>query len=135
MSITEWLRPMARSKTNATIFTPTTDPNLIEFENSISDNNRMYVMKVVGADCADSARWESWRQEAKGVIKSEKVPVLLIAGEEDGVFPPDTCREFAEFIEVPHEYFHVVQGVGHLIMLEKPDEVNSMIKEFMTKLS
>lgn len=126
---------MARARSNATLFTPTTDPSLIEFENSISDNNRMYVMKVIGADCADSAHWETWRQQAQHVIKSEKVPVMVIAGEEDGVFPPDTCREFAEFLELPDECFHIVTGVGHLIMLEKPDEVNSMIKEFITKLS
>ena len=34
-------------------FEATTDPALIQFENSMSDGNRMYVMKVLGTDCSN----------------------------------------------------------------------------------
>lgn len=46
MFSTEWLRPLARASSNRAIFTPTTDPALIQFENTMSSSNRMYMMKV-----------------------------------------------------------------------------------------
>ena len=93
----------------------------------------MYVMKVVGLDCSDSARWETWLQEGKEVVVREKIPVVIIAGEGDGVFPPDTCQSLSQFFELPDSSFHVIPGVGHLAMLEKPDAVTSILREFITQ--
>ena len=42
----EWLRPLARASSNRAIFTPQSDPDLVQYENSLSNNNRMYMMKV-----------------------------------------------------------------------------------------
>ena len=123
---------MARSTSNATIFTAETDPNLIAFENSISDNNRMYAMKVLGKDCSDSVRWNTWLQEAKEVVVSKKLPVIIVAGERDGIYPPDTCQALAKSFELSDECFHIVPGVGHLVMLEKPDIFTEIVKEFIT---
>ena len=47
LSLKEWLRPLARSKSNQLLFTSNTDPRLIEFENTMGSNNRMYMMKVL----------------------------------------------------------------------------------------
>jgi hypothetical protein len=44
--ILEWLRPLGRASSNRALFTPHTDPTLIQSENFMSNNNRMYVMKV-----------------------------------------------------------------------------------------
>lgn len=46
LSLSEWLRPLARASSNRAIFTPNTDPALIRFENSLTESNRMYMMKV-----------------------------------------------------------------------------------------
>ena len=95
----------------------------------------MYVMKVLGADCSDPAQWGAWLQEAKEVVVREKVPLAVVAGEGDGVFPPEVVRDLANFLELPEESFRVVSDVGHLVMLEKPDDFTGIIKDFMRKLS
>ena len=45
--LTEWLRPLARATSNRALFTPNSDPSLIQIENTLSESNRMYMMKVV----------------------------------------------------------------------------------------
>lgn len=90
-------------------------------------------MKVLGKDCSDPAQWEAWQQEARDIIVREKLPVVIVAGEGDGVYPPESCNELAKFFELPEESFHVVSGVGHLVMLEKPDIFTGILADFMTK--
>ena len=127
----EWLRPLARSASNATLFTPTTDPALIEFENSISNNNRMYVMKVLAADSSNQAVWEHWLAEGKDALSSGGIPRAIVCGDGDGVFLVSSCQNVKSLLDVPEEDFHVVKDTGHLAMLEKPVEVNSIVKEFL----
>lgn len=133
--ILEWLRPLARSSSNATLFTPETKPELISFENSISNNNRMYMMKVLASDCSDPARWATWLEEGKTAITKGEVPTLVICGEGDGVFSVDACQTLSQYLLVPEERFHIIKGVGHLSMLEKPEIVTPLLKQFVQQLS
>lgn len=125
----EWLRPLARSASNAAIFTAHTDPALIEFENSISNNNCMFMMKVIGQDCSDEARYNIWLEEGKEGL--EGVPAMLLVGDDDGLFPVEDCREAVEFLGIPETQFHVVCNSGHLPMLDQPEEVSRHIKTFV----
>ena len=130
MCFTEWLRPMARSTSNAAIFSPQTDPELIRFENTISDGNRMYVMKVIGQDCSKQQLWEQWLTRGKQALLSANIPRALVCGDNDGLFSVDSCLEVKQLLEISDECFHVVKDVGHLAMLEKPEEVNQLIRDF-----
>ncbi len=91
----------------------------------------MYVMKVLAVDCSNSANWTTWLSEAREIIIKKNIPITIIAGEQDGVYPPDTCQELAKSFELPDQSFHVVQGVGHLVMLEKPVILTGIVKEFI----
>ena len=130
--VLEWIRPLARSASNAAIFTAHTDPELIRFENAISNNNRMYMMKVIGQDCSDQALFDGWLEEGKEGL--EGLPAMLLVGDDDGLFPVEDCREVVQFLGIPETHFHVVCNSGHLLMLDQPEEVNRHIKEFVEKL-
>ena len=131
-SIAEYLRPLARNSSNAALFPPTTDPSLIEFENAISSNNRMFMMKVIAQDVSNQALWDQWLTGGKEAMK--EVPVTFLCGEEDGVFSVQSCREAALYLGVTSERFHVVKGAGHLPMVDHPSEVISIVTEFLSSL-
>lgn len=128
----EWLRPLARSSSNATIFTPHTDPALVASENSISNGNRMYVMKVLGADCASQERWDGWLEGGREAIAAGGLATALVCGEWDGVFSVESSHRVKEMFSVGDDAFHVVKEAGHLFMLEKPSALNEIIKTFLT---
>ena len=89
----------------------------------------MYMVKVQGKECADQALWDGWLAEGKDGLSGE-VPVTMICGSGDGVFSVENCRELATLLGIGDDQLHVVEGVGHLSMLEKPDQVSNIITDF-----
>lgn len=126
----EWLRPLARSASNAKLFSPQTSPELIAFKNQIADNNKMYMMRVIGADCANIGKWNGWLQEGKEGI-GEDINVAFIIGEQDGFFPVESIQELRLQLGVSEEQLHVISDAAHLPMLEKPDIVCGIIEKFI----
>lgn len=57
------------------------------------------------------------------------VPVLLLVGTDDIMTPPKYSEFFRQVI--PQSRMVVVEGAGHMIMVEKPREVSDAIKEFL----
>ncbi len=58
-----------------------------------------------------------------------RLPVLAIAGSEDGSTPPDLVRETADL--VPGSKFQLIRQAGHLPCVERPDEFVAALTEFL----
>ncbi|SHJ34018.1 3-oxoadipate enol-lactonase [Shimia gijangensis] len=58
-----------------------------------------------------------------------RLPVLGIAGSEDGSTPPDLVRETADL--VPGSQFALIRRVGHLPCVEKPEEYAGLLTKFL----
>ncbi|ETX30896.1 3-oxoadipate enol-lactonase [Roseivivax isoporae] len=58
-----------------------------------------------------------------------RLPVLGIAGSEDGSTPPDLVRETAEL--VPGSQVRLMRGVGHLPCVEAPEDYASILTGFL----
>lgn len=58
-----------------------------------------------------------------------QLPVLGIAGSEDGASPPDVVEATIKLIK--HASFHVIKGAGHLPCVEKPDEYAALVCQFI----
>jgi proline iminopeptidase len=57
-----------------------------------------------------------------------RLPVLLLAGEYDEA-RPETIREFAGLI--PGARFQLVEGAAHSITLDQPEQVVSLVRDFL----
>jgi pimeloyl-ACP methyl ester carboxylesterase len=57
------------------------------------------------------------------------VPTLVIWGENDAALLPSLTRGLSEW--VPRLRVEIVPGAGHWVPYERPDEVNSLIREFL----
>jgi len=60
---------------------------------------------------------------------SLRLPLLGIAGTEDGSTPPDLVRETIDL--VPGSKFELIRGAGHLPCVEKPEEYAALLTKFM----
>ncbi len=58
-----------------------------------------------------------------------RLPVLVIAGAEDGATPPDLVRETAE--SIPGARFDMIRGAGHIPCVEAPDAMARLIGDFL----
>ncbi|GGE35924.1 3-oxoadipate enol-lactonase [Primorskyibacter flagellatus] len=58
-----------------------------------------------------------------------RLPVLGIAGTEDGSTPPDLVRETVDL--VPGSKFALIRGAGHLPCVEKPEEYARILTDFI----
>ncbi len=60
------------------------------------------------------------------------VPTLIIVGEDDKLTPLKYAQFFHQHI--PNSKLVVIPDAGHMVMLEKPEEVNKAIKEFLAAI-
>jgi 3-oxoadipate enol-lactonase len=57
------------------------------------------------------------------------VPVLCIAGEQDGATPPDLVRSMANLIKGAQ--FRIIADAGHIPCVEQPDAVADLVATFL----
>ena len=65
-------------------------------------------------------------------VQDIRMPVLAVAGSEDGSTPPDLVRETADLI--PGARFELIRGAGHLPMVEKPEAFAALLSDFLGTL-
>lgn len=58
-----------------------------------------------------------------------KVPTLVICGREDRLTPV----KYSEYLRdhIPDATLRVIEGAGHMVMLERPEQLNRAIQEFL----
>lgn len=81
---------------------------------------------VAGYTAACAALGGADQTAATGALR---LPVLVIAGAEDGASPPDVVRATADLI--PGAAFHIIAGAGHLPCVEGPAAFATLISPFL----
>ena len=61
-----------------------------------------------------------------------KVSTLILCGTEDKMTPPKYSKQLDEHI--PNSELALIEGAGHMVMLEKPRDVAGVIERFVEKL-
>ena len=65
-------------------------------------------------------------------VKKIHVPTLLICGSEDRMTPPTRSEYLRDQIE--DAQLHVVEGAGHMVMVERPNEVAGLLTGFLDQI-
>ncbi len=69
------------------------------------------------------------RTDTSGALAGLRLPVLVIAGEEDALTPPEVARGLAE--RIPGARLTLLPGAGHVANLEAPEAFDSALIEFL----
>ncbi len=69
---------------------------------------------------------------AEEALKRIKCPTLIIVGEDDVVTPPRESERIHRL--VPNSKLIVLERSGHMVLYEKPDEINQLIENFVKEL-
>lgn len=106
------------------LFSPATgeaSPQLIERAKEIG-----YRTPPQGAIGAALAMRE--RPDRRDVISSSELPVLLVAGAEDGLIPADKTFTSTK----PNITQATISGAGHMSLFEAPERLSEIIKDFLS---
>ncbi|RUL89769.1 alpha/beta fold hydrolase [Tautonia sociabilis] len=81
---------------------------------------------------AGALRGMAMRPDRLGVIRSLRVPVLVIAGAEDAIVPEAESRAMAD--AAADGELIVIPGAGHLSPMEAPGETAAAVQSFLARL-
>jgi len=73
----------------------------------------------------------SQAQDHGAPIESIRTPTLIIAGDEDQLYPPSVAREMAR--RIPGAELVMIEGAGHLPNLEQPGRFNEILADFLKR--
>jgi pimeloyl-ACP methyl ester carboxylesterase len=65
-------------------------------------------------------------------LQEIKAPALAICGSEDKMMPPAFSQQMASVI--PGAKIVLIEGAGHMVMMEKPEEFNEALRNFAADL-
>jgi pimeloyl-ACP methyl ester carboxylesterase len=69
------------------------------------------------------------RPDRTDVLKNSKLPVLFAIGTKDVAAP---LNEVLKQVHQPEiSYIHIIENIGHMSMLEAPDKLNEILKNFV----
>jgi 3-oxoadipate enol-lactonase len=93
------------------------------------------------ADSLARVREESYRktlvasvaQDRDAPIEKIGVPTLVVAGDEDKVYPLHLARELAQ--RIPGAELVIMKGAGHLPNIERPERFNEILLDFFKRRS
>lgn len=105
-----------------TNFGPSAPPSVIDHVVSVAAEAPMEVWTDVMASL--------FAMDLGDAIHNVPVPALVIASDLDRLTPPATARAIAD--RLPQGRLVEIQGAGHCAMLERPEEFNRLLAEFVT---
>ncbi|MBD1552622.1 alpha/beta fold hydrolase [Pseudomonas typographi] len=127
LSLPVWLlalaRPLLAKGFRERAWHPSTDPRLVAYEESLTRHNRLAVFKALVA----GAQWPSVQ-----ALASLHLPIHILAGETDGLTPPEAGRALHEHL--PGSQFEVL-ACGHQLMLEQPGEVTDRLLALLARVA
>lgn len=99
-------------------------PELVQFVREM-----MLATSVEGIVAAQEAM--AARPDSTSMLPNINVPVLIIVGSEDPLTPPSVAEEMQR--QIPNARLVVIEGAAHAANLERPEEVNRALEEWLTQ--
>ena len=78
---------------------------------------------------------ELHRMDLRPALRSVDCPVLVIAGREDPITPPEFSSEIAAHLPAGNTALHLFDGCGHGPFRDAPDQVWSVVREWIAGLN
>lgn len=103
-----------------------------ESEPEVVARVRKMMLGVNAEGAAAALRGMALRRDQTDILSKIDVPTLVIVGSEDAVTPPSEAETLHERIEGSR--LVVVEGAGHVSNIERPEEFDRALAEFLESL-
>ena len=97
-----------------------------KYQNVVERSKKNSPLGAKGCLLAMAARTDTTENLSK-----INIPTLVICGSEDKLSPPSVMKAMAE--KIPNSKFILIEDAGHMTPIEKPNEVNSAIRSFLSE--
>ncbi|KAB8167230.1 alpha/beta fold hydrolase [Streptomyces sp. 3MP-14] len=104
------------------------DPAVARFAERLIESVPIDVVAEFYPAFAEHATWEALTTLH---TLSEDLPALVLVGDRDEITPPEHSRRIASAL--PAAEFTTLPGAGHLVTLERPDEVTGHLVELLSR--
>ncbi|WP_128377604.1 alpha/beta fold hydrolase [Streptomyces cavernae] len=81
---------------------------------------------------AAALRGRAQRPDYRGLLRRVAVPALVVVGADDEYTPVADAREM--HAALPDSVLHVIEGAAHMPNLERPDEFNAALADFLRRV-
>jgi pimeloyl-ACP methyl ester carboxylesterase len=71
------------------------------------------------------------RADLRAALPAMRCPALVLCGEADALTPPDHARELADTL--PNARLEMIEGAGHMLTLEQPARVGSLLADWLAR--
>jgi pimeloyl-ACP methyl ester carboxylesterase len=72
------------------------------------------------------------RIDSRPLLQHVGCPVLVLCGQADRLTTPEHAEEMAALL--PHAELHLLPGAGHMLTMEQPQQVNTLLLAWLQKL-
>ena len=101
----------------------------LEKRSDLVEKVRALILKNSAEGIIAALKGMAARADSKGVLPGIKCPVLILAGEEDTLIPPDEIKSMKE--GMPAARLEMIPQAGHLLNLEQPDAFHKAFVNFL----
>lgn len=103
-------------------------PAFREQRKDVIDSLLASMKKVSGTTLIQYYRAMMQRPDRSKLLKAAPYPVMFIIGQEDEIIPPTYTLQQADI--TANAYIHMLKNVGHMSMLEVPEELSHFLEAF-----
>ena len=98
--------------------TRTSNPALVKFIGGIVKKGSVNAAVGGGSTLAD-------RPDSRPMMKNAKIPVLIIVGQDDPIYPLEMAQKMHQ--DIPDSHLAVIPGAAHAAIIEKPEACNQAL--------
>lgn len=121
---------------NPSMFLPTVETVV---ENSYSPNVDLRIKELAVQQMAETRQAVLYGDflacdafDAMEQVYKIRVPTLLITGSMDRMTPPNRAEYLRD--QIQGAQLQIVEGAGHMVMIERPDQVARLLSEFLDRI-
>lgn len=111
------------------LFAPETEKSQPE----IIQATKEVILNTAPATIAAAQRGMAERLDMRSNLTILQCPTLVVCGEHDVISPPEEMKAIAD--SLPQSRFEIIPEAGHMSPLEKPQEFNAVLSDWLAKLN